>query len=88
MREHVGTVDEARKLVQDLIAPDLRALTVRVEEMEKRMNARFDGIEQVAKARHEAVLATIAASNASVMGALNLEKRMAKLETLEIERQV
>jgi hypothetical protein len=76
----MSNVEDARKIIQDLLAPDLKALAVRVENLETEMARRFTSAEDVAKARHETVLATIAASHASIMGALEMEKRLTKLE--------
>jgi 23S rRNA maturation-related 3'-5' exoribonuclease YhaM len=84
----MSNVAEARKLVQDLLAPDVKALAVRIEALEAEVKLRFTSAEEVAKARHEAVLANIAASHASIMGALEMEKRVTKLETQQqIERR-
>jgi hypothetical protein len=82
----MGNVEDLRKVVQDLVAPDLKALAVRVEALEKSMRDKFASAEDLARARHETVLASIAASHASIMGALEMEKRISKLETLQIER--
>jgi hypothetical protein len=82
----MGSVEDLRKVVQDLVAPDLKALAVRVEALEKSMRDKFASAEDLARARHETVLATIASSHASIMGALEMEKRIAKLETSQIER--
>lgn len=77
----MSNLEDARKIIQDLLAPDLKALAVRVENLEAEMARRFTSAEDVAKARHETILATIAASHASIMGALEMEKRLTKLET-------
>ena len=39
-------IEDVRKVVQDTIAPDLKALAVRVEELEKRMDERFQAVEK------------------------------------------
>jgi hypothetical protein len=77
----MSNLEDARKIIQDLLAPDLKALAVRVENLENEMARRFTSAEDVAKSRHETILATIAASHASIMGALEMEKRLTKLET-------
>lgn len=76
----MGNVEDVRKLLQDLVAPDLKALSARLDSLEQRVARGFVQSEEVAKARHETVLATIAASNAQVMGALEMEKRLTRLE--------
>lgn len=42
----MGTVEDVRKVFKDLVAPDLRALTVRLDVLEKRIDERFSGIEK------------------------------------------
>ena len=44
MAENV--VESAQRLIQDVIAPDVRDLKTRVGELEKRMDERFDGVSQ------------------------------------------
>jgi hypothetical protein len=41
----MSIVEDVRKALQDTIAPDLRALAVRVDELEKRMNLRFEAMD-------------------------------------------
>ena len=41
----MGVIEDVRKVIQDTVAPDLKALAVRVEELERRMELRFQGIE-------------------------------------------
>jgi|SRR5271165_2678120 len=41
----MGVVEDVRKVIQDTVAPDLKALAVKVEELEKRMDLRFQGVE-------------------------------------------
>ena len=41
----MSSVEDVRKALQDTLAPDLKALTVKVEELEKRMNLRFDAMD-------------------------------------------
>lgn len=42
----MSVVEDVRKVIQDTLAPDLKALTVRVEELERRMGLRFQSLEQ------------------------------------------
>jgi hypothetical protein len=37
----MGVIEDVRKVIQDTVAPDLKALSVRVEELEKRIEQRF-----------------------------------------------
>src|SRR5271157_1037853 len=45
----MSVVEDARKVMQDLIAPELRALSARLDAVEKRLDAidkRFDGVDK------------------------------------------
>jgi hypothetical protein len=113
----VGNVEDVRKVIQDFVAPDLKAMTVRIEALEKEMrlrfdrvdersssaeketklrfehvderfssiekemNLRFDYVEKLAAARHETTMATMAANQATIMNTLEMEKRLARLES-------
>ena len=62
----MGAVEDVRKALQDVIAPDLKALQVEVREgfasVEKQLAAVKDGFisaEKVAAIRHELVLAEL-----------------------------
>ena len=54
----MGVIEDVRKVIRDTVAPDLKALAVRVDELEKRveqrfqhqrdyMEKRFDGLERM-----------------------------------------
>lgn len=60
-----------QKLVQDVIAPDVRELKVRVEGLDKRMDtrfaavdSRFESLEKQTEANTKAILSAIAESKA------------------------
>jgi hypothetical protein len=42
----MGVIEDVRKVIQDTVAPDLKALAVKVEELEKRMELKFQSVEQ------------------------------------------
>ena len=42
----MSVVDDSRKLLQDLIAPELRAIAVRLDALEKRLDARLESAEK------------------------------------------
>ncbi|HVP55254.1 MAG TPA: hypothetical protein VMU45_09690 [Candidatus Eisenbacteria bacterium] len=72
----MGAIEDVRTLLQDEVAPDLKSLTVRVEDAEKpiaaleqRMDARFDKLERDSEKRHN-----------ELVSYLSLEARMNKLE--------
>ena len=87
----MGNVEDVRKVIQDFVAPDLKALGARIVALEKETKAgfehaeqlnleRFSSIEKLAAARHEAVMAAIAANQATIMNALEMDKRLLRLE--------
>ena len=48
-------VDDTRKLLQDLVAPELRAVQVQVSSLEKTMEARFAALEKTVDTRFAAM---------------------------------
>jgi len=72
-------------LVQDVIAPDVRELKVRVNSLEKQMDVRFNALDQKNDAQFKALLAAIAESKAqaeltSMRIVASLSERVAVLE--------
>jgi mannitol/fructose-specific phosphotransferase system IIA component (Ntr-type) len=53
-----------QQLIQDVIAPDVRELKVRVASLEKQMDVRFDAMDQKSDAQFKALMAAIAESKA------------------------
>jgi hypothetical protein len=53
-----------QQLVQDVIAPDVRELKVRLTSLEKQVDVRFDAADQKAEARFDALMAAISESKA------------------------
>ncbi len=51
----MGVIEDSRKLVQDFLAPELRAISVRVEALEKKV----DEVDGRAEKRHVVALAKI-----------------------------
>jgi 6-pyruvoyl-tetrahydropterin synthase len=41
----MSVVEDIRKVTQDFLAPELRAIAVRIEELEKRMDIRFKSVD-------------------------------------------
>ena len=62
----MSSVDEARRLEQDLLAPDSKAIGTRLEALEKEMDRQFNSAEELAKARHEEVLTALAVTHAAL----------------------
>jgi len=74
------------KLVQDVIAPDVRETKVRVESLAKEMDTRFTALEKRGDAQYQAIMAAIGESKAqselSSMAAISaLRERVAVLES-------
>ena len=75
-----------QKLVQDVVAPDVRELKVRVESLEKSMETRFESLEKQMEANTKALLSAIgelkAQTELSTMSAVaELRERVAVLES-------
>lgn len=91
----MGTVDEVRKVIQDLVAPDLKALDVRLNALEAKIDLKFKHVEteieirfkaseEMAKLRHETILNVISANNSQILQALSFDKRLANLESKQL----
>ena len=53
-----------QQLVQDVIAPDVRELKVRVTSLEKQIDMRFDAADQKLDARFDSLMSAISESRA------------------------
>jgi hypothetical protein len=76
----MGAVEDVRKALQDVIAPDLKALQVEVKEG-------FASLEKVAAIRHELVLAELRTALAvaesrheAILKALDIDRRLERIE--------
>jgi hypothetical protein len=83
----MDVVDDVRKALQDVVAPDLKALQVEVREG-------FASVDKVAAIRHELVLAelrnaqTIAESrHEAILKALDIDKRLERIEARQASQQ-
>jgi hypothetical protein len=77
----MGNVEDVRKVIQDFVAPDLKALEARLTALEKEVKTGFEQVEKLAALRHETVMTTIAANQATIMNTLDMERRLARLES-------
>jgi hypothetical protein len=77
-------VEEARKLIEDFAAPELRAIASRLDAAEK-MNGECD---QVATERHSALLDKLESNRRKIMLQLELAIPKGKLEDLQARQQV
>jgi hypothetical protein len=87
----MGVIEDVRKVVQDLVAPELKSLAIMVESGEHESKLRDESLAKEAKLRDEmthvkleALSAKMDYQYASIMNALNLDKR---LEVLERDKQ-
>jgi hypothetical protein len=79
----MSAIDDVRKLLQDLVTPDLKALEVRVSALEKKVDLRADQADQKIDLTRDLLLAEMKAMKASI------EVNIAKLtHSLELDRRV
>ncbi len=71
----MGVLDDVRKVLQDFLAPELRAITAQLSAIDSRLNAQ----DKIAEARHNEILVRIDSRKAS----FEVDKRLEKLETRE-----
>ena len=83
----MSVVEDVRKGIQDVLAPDMKALDARLTALDAAVKEGFASAERVAAARHELLLAelktakTIADSrHDAIIKALDIDKRLEKLE--------
>jgi hypothetical protein len=83
----MGGVEDARKALQDIVAPDLKALQVEVREGFASMDKQFVAVDKVAAIRHELVLAELRTSVAvadarheAILKALDIDRRLDRIE--------
>jgi septal ring factor EnvC (AmiA/AmiB activator) len=86
----MGAIEDSRKVLQDFLAPELRAIAVRLDALEKRFDGRLDGLEKRlddsdrrSERMHDEVLSAIAR-----MGEVtSLRERVARLESRDQPHQ-
>jgi hypothetical protein len=83
----MGVVDDVRKELQDVVAPDLKALQVEVREG-------FASVDKVAAVRHELVLAELRnaqmiaeSRHEAILKALDIDKRLERIEARQASQQ-
>jgi hypothetical protein len=62
----MSAIDDAGTLVQDIVVPDLKALTALVDALEASIKQRFDSVEKLAESRHELMLLRMGTGFAAV----------------------
>jgi uncharacterized membrane-anchored protein len=94
----MGVIEDVRKVVQDLVAPELKSLSVQLDRIESESKLRDESLAKELRARDELMLARLETQSAkleafgakmdyqyaSIMNALNVDRR---LEVLERDKQ-
>lgn len=90
----MGAVEDIRKGLQDIIAPDLKALQVEVKEGFASMDKQFISVEKIAAIRHELLMAELRTSLAiaesrheAILKALDIDKRLERIEARQAAQQ-
>lgn len=76
----MSVIDDIRKLLEDLVTPDLKAVRASVTANEDLSKLRDEALAAKMDQKFELLSALIVANHATVMNALNLEKRIAAIE--------
>jgi hypothetical protein len=71
----MSVIEDSRKVLQDFIAPELRAISVRLDALEKTVGDN----ERRAEKRHDDVMGSIR----QVLDLNSIQQRLAKLESKE-----
>jgi hypothetical protein len=71
----MSMIDDTRKVMQDFLAPELRAISTRLDALEKR----FEDSDRRAERRHDEVLSAIA----RMSDISSIRERLARLEASE-----
>jgi ABC-type long-subunit fatty acid transport system fused permease/ATPase subunit len=69
----MGTVEDIRKVIQDFLAPELRAMTAELTAIRQIMDSRFDAVDTKFK--------SLSTEIAQVKELLDIDRRLAKLES-------
>jgi hypothetical protein len=75
----MSVIDDTRKVMQDFLAPELRAISVRLDALEKQ----FEDSDRRSERRHDEVLTAIA----RVSDVTSLRERIARLESRDSAQQ-
>jgi hypothetical protein len=83
----MGVIEDVRKVIQDLVTPDLKALGARQDASDESTRLKIDnvldriaGLKEFVETSNRALTAKIDANHATVMNALNIDKRLEALE--------
>jgi ERCC4-type nuclease len=90
----MSEIAELRKVFQDLVAPDLKAIQADLSSLKSSVDKQFASVEAIAQARNATLLAKLetmeAIQNArheAIMKALDIDKRLERIEAREAASQ-
>jgi hypothetical protein len=75
----MSVIDDTRKVMQDFLAPELRAISTRLDALEKR----YEDSDRRAERRHDEVLSAIA----RMSDITSIRERLARLEASDRPNQ-
>ncbi len=76
----MGVIEDVRKVIQDLVAPELKSLAVKLDKIDSESKLRDEMTRDLLGARLDALSAKMDAQYASIMNALDLNRRVESLE--------
>ncbi len=82
----MGAIEDTRKVLQDFLAPELRAISVRLDALEKRadgIDKKLDDADRRAEKRHDDVMSAMR----QMIDLTTIQQRLARLESKEAAHQ-
>jgi len=73
-------IDDIRKLLQDSISPEFKALQAQVKANDDASKQRDDALSAKMDRKFEVVIAKMDANHATILNALNIDKRVEAIE--------
>ncbi len=77
----MGTIDDIRKAFQDIIAPELRAISVRLDSVEKRMDERLGSIDKRIDSLERRIDDRFALLEKTIDLKLDIDRRLQRVES-------
>ena len=82
----MSVIEDSRKVLQDFLAPELRAIAVRLEALEKQIDGvdrKIDDVDRRAEKRHDTVMMALG----RLVDYNELRERLVRLESKEAAHQ-
>ncbi len=83
----MGAVEDVRKLLQDVVTPDLKALQERMTASEKRLDAKIEALDEklgltrdLLVAKIESLDTVMRTNHAALLRALDIDRRLERIE--------